>query len=197
MNPPDPGPRTTCSVHSALVNKIDDQGRTEPPVSSDETATLLGFLEFQRATFDWKCRGVDSAGLRNTIASSSMTLGGLMKHLALVESHWFQDSLFGRDVGPPWNSVDWTADPDWEWRTAADDGPDELFELWEHAVARSRALVEEALTNGGVDQLATKSWSDGSTPSLRWILCHMIEEYARHNGHADLLREAVDGQTGE
>jgi hypothetical protein len=93
----------------------------------------------------------------------------------------------------------WTGrrDPDWEWRTAADDSPEELFELWENAVARSRALVEEALTNGGVDQLATKSWSDGSTPSLRWILCHMIEEYARHNGHADLLREAVDGQIGE
>ena len=179
------------------MNKIDDQGRTEPPVSADETATLLGFLDYQRATFDWKCRGVDAAGLRTTIAASSMTLGGLMKHLAFVESHWFENSLFGHDVRSPWNAVDWTADPDWEWRTAVDDDPEQLFTLWESAVARSRSLVDEALTNGGLDQPAAKRWSDGSTPSLRWILCHMIEEYARHNGHADLLREAVDGQTGE
>jgi hypothetical protein len=82
-------------------------------------------------------------------------------------------------------------------RNTTDDEPEQLFTLWEDSVARSRALVEEALTNSGLDQLATKSWSDGSRPSLRWILCHMIEEYARHNGHADLLREAVDGETGE
>ena len=64
-------------------------------------------------------------------------------------------------------------------------------------MARSRSLVEEALTEGGLEQLARRSWSDWRAPSLRWILCHMIEEFARHNGHADLLRESVDGQTGE
>jgi len=176
---------------------VDDQGRTEPPVAADETATLLGFLDYQRATFAWKCRGVDAAGLLTTTAASSMTLGGLMKHLAFVESHWFEHSLFGREVGSPWNSVDWTDDPDWEWHTAADDDPAQLLMLWEDAVSRSRALLAEALAKGGLDQLATTSWSDGSRPSLRWILCHMIEEYARHNGHADLLREVVDGETGE
>jgi hypothetical protein len=93
--------------------------------------------------------------------------------------------------------VDWKATPDWEWDSAAEDSPDELRALWQDAVARSRALVAEALETGGVDQLAKRSWPDGNTPSLRWILLHMIEEYARHNGHADLIRESIDGQTGE
>ncbi|HZX55603.1 MAG TPA: DinB family protein [Ilumatobacteraceae bacterium] len=176
---------------------IDEQGRREPPVSADETATLLGFLDYQRATFAWKCRGVDSAGLNATIAASSMTLGGLLKHMAFVEAHWFNGSLFDRELGSPWAAVDWKNDHDWEWRTAADDSPQGLFALWEGSVARSQALVEEAIRNGGLDQLARRPWSDGTVPSLRWILCHMIEEYARHNGHADLLREAVDGETGE
>jgi uncharacterized damage-inducible protein DinB len=176
---------------------IDAQGRREPPVSADEAATLLGFLDYQRATFAWKCGGVDSAGLSATVAASSMTLGGLLKHMAFVESHWFNGSLFGREPESPWHSVDWKSDPDWEWRTAADDSPEELFALWEGAVARSRTRVDEAMVNGGLDQLAVRKWADGTAPSLRWILCHMIEEYARHNGHADLLREAIDGETGE
>jgi len=179
------------------MTTIDEQGRREPPVSADETATLVGFLDYQRETFAWKCRGVDSAGLSTTVAASSMTLGGLLKHLAFVESHWFNGSLFDRERESPWDTVDWDADPDWEWRTAADDSPEQLFALWENAVTRSRARLDEALPNGGLGQLARRSWSDGTAPSLRWILCHMIEEYARHNGHADLLREAVDGETGE
>ena len=93
--------------------------------------------------------------------------------------------------------MDWKADPDWEWHSAAGDTPDQLRTLWQDAVDRSRASVTEALAAGGLDQLARRPWPDGSAPSLRWILCHMIEEYARHNGHADLLREAVDGETGE
>jgi len=176
---------------------VDDQGRVEPPLAADEAATLLGFLDYQRATFAWKCRGVDAAGLTSMIAASRMTLGGLLKHLAFVESHWFSRSLFDRDQESPWDSVDWDVDPDWEWRTAADDSPEELFALWEDAVSRSRERLAEALPKGGLGQLAKRTWPDGSAPSLRWILCHMIEEYARHNGHADLLREAVDGATGE
>jgi hypothetical protein len=97
----------------------------------------------------------------------------------------------------PWNAVDWTAEPDWEWKTAADDSPEQLREQWRSAVESARADTAAALAAGGLDQLAQRSWSDGRTPNLRWILCHMIEEYARHNGHADLIREAVDGQTGE
>jgi hypothetical protein len=102
-----------------------------------------------------------------------------------------------RDPEPPWDTVDWDADPDWDWHSAAADTPEQLRELWQDAVARSRALVTKALDDGGLEQLARRAWPDGRVPSLRWIVCHMIEEYARHNGHADLLRESVDGLTGE
>lgn len=177
--------------------ELDEHGRPEPPYAGDEAATLLGFLDFQRATLGWKCAGLDADGLRATTAASSMTLGGLLKHMALVELDWFAEWLHGRDPGPPWNAVDWTADPDWEWRTAADDRPEELRALWADAVRRSRTLVAEALADGGLDRPARRSFPGGGTPSLRWIVIHMIEEYARHNGHADLLRESVDGSTGE
>jgi uncharacterized damage-inducible protein DinB len=171
--------------------------RPEPPLDGDETATLLGFLDYQRATLAWKCAGVDAAGLRATVAVSSMTLGGMLKHLAYVEQDWFSRWLHGRDRRPPWDTVDWSADPDWDWHSAADDTPEQLFALWEDTVGRSRILVAEALADGGLARPSRRAWPDGRAPSLRWILCHMIEEYARHNGHADLIRESVDGLTGE
>ena len=176
---------------------MDEQGRPEPPVAADETATLLGFLDYQRATFEWKCAGLDAAGLAATVGVSAMTLGGMLKHMAIVEEVWFSRSLHGNDYRPPWDAVDWQADPDWEWRTAAADSPDELRALWQASVDRSRELTAEALADGGLDRLAARPWPDGQVPSLRWIVCHMIEEYARHNGHADLIRESVDGETGE
>jgi uncharacterized damage-inducible protein DinB len=179
------------------MTELDEQGRPEPPVAADEVATLLGFLDYQRATLEWKCSGLNAAGLRATAAASSMTLGGMLKHLAYVEDHWFSRSLHGRDPAPPWDSVDWKADPDWDWHSAGTDAPDQLRALWQDTVARSRRLVAEALAGGGPGGLARRGWPDGRTPSLRWILCHMIEEYARHNGHADLIRESVDGLTGE
>jgi uncharacterized damage-inducible protein DinB len=180
------------------VTKIDDYGRPEPPLDADEATTLIGYLDWQRATLAWKCSGLDAAGLRATTAASTMTLGGIVKHMALVEQGWFHRSLHGRDRTPPWDAVDWKADPDWEWRTAAEDSPEELLALWQDAVERSRAEVAEALADGdGLGTLAKRTFPDGGRPSLRWILCHMIEEYARHNGHADLLRESIDGETGE
>ena len=174
------------------------KGHPEPPIAGDETATLLGSLERQRATLAWKCGGLDAAGLRATVGSSSMTLGGLLKHLALIEDEYFSRRLLGRDPAPPWDTVDWKADPDWEWHTAAGDSPEELAALWQRAVDQSRADVAEVLDSGdGLGRLAKRTWPDRRSPSLRWILCHMIEEYARHNGHADLLRESIDGATGE
>jgi uncharacterized damage-inducible protein DinB len=176
---------------------VDEHGRPEPPAEGDEITTLFGFLDFQRATLAWKCAGLDSAGLNATVGVSSMTLGGLLKHMAYVESHWFSHSLYGREPQPPWDTVDWKADADWEWHSAADDTAEQLHSLWQDAVTGSRALATEALANGGMDQLAQRTWPDGGAPTMRWIVVHMIEEYARHNGHADLLRESVDGQTGE
>jgi hypothetical protein len=168
----------------------------EPPMSGDETTTLIGSLERQRRTFGWKCGGLDAAGMRATVGPSTITLGGLVKHLALVESVYFVHRLHGQDPGPPWNAVDWDADPGWEWRTGAED-PDQAMLLWQDSVTRSRAAIQQAVTAGGLDQLGQFSWPDGSTPSLRRILIDIIEEYARHVGHADLIRESVDGLVGE
>ena len=132
-----------------------EQVPQEPPLAGDETATLLGSLERQRRIIAWKCGGLDAAGMRATAAASSITLGGLLKHLALVEDDYFTHRLHGRDPGPPWNAVDWDADPNWEWRTAADDSPEQLMTLWRDAVAGSRSSVAEALADGGLDRLAT------------------------------------------
>ena len=179
------------------MTQTDAQGRPQPPDAGTEAETLVGFLEFQRATFAWKTDGLDAKGLQTRVAASSMTLGGMLKHLALVEDGWFSHCLEADDYGPPWDTVDWDADPDWEWRTAADDTPDQLRTLWREHVDTARANVARALAGGDPGQLAKRTTPDGEAPSLRWILCHMIEEYARHNGHADLIREAIDGQTGE
>ena len=176
---------------------VDDHGRPEPLAAADEVSTILGFLEYQRATLAWKCEGLDSDGLAATVGASTMTLGGILKHLAYVEDSWFSVFLHGRDRHASWDAVDWDADPDWEWHSAAEDSPAQLHRLWHDAATRSRALVAEALVGGGLDQVARRAWPDGQAPSLRWIVVHMIEEYARHNGHADLIRESVDGLTGE
>jgi hypothetical protein len=126
-----------------------------------------------------------------------MTLGGLIKHLALVEADWFAWKLRGESPGEPWTSVDWDTTPDWEWTSAAEDTAEELYVLWNQSVERSRRLVADALADGGLDQLARFTWPDGWTPSRRRLIVDMIEEYARHVGHADLIRESVDGLVGE
>ena len=166
---------------------------TGPPAAGTEVDTLIGSLERQRRTFAWKCGGLDAAGLRATTAATTMTLGGLLKHLALVEADYFTLKLLGQDPGPPWNTVDWEADPNWEWRTGAQDPPEQLYALWEASVARARANLAQALSGGDLGQISQHTWPDGRSPSIRRVLVDVIEEYARHTGHADLLREAVDG----
>ena len=89
------------------MTDIDQQGRPEPPITGDETATLLGFLDFQRATLEWKCAGLDEAGMRATVGVSPMTLGGMLKHLARVEDSWFAYTLHGHDKATPWDIVEW------------------------------------------------------------------------------------------
>jgi uncharacterized damage-inducible protein DinB len=172
---------------------MNPHGRTLTPPEGDETTMLLAFLDWQRETFEWKCEGVGAEGLAATVGASTMTLGGLLKHLASVEYFWFPRTFADAPHEEPWRSADWDADPDWAWRTAADHSPEELFALWRGEVERSRAIVRDALaTEAGLDTVAAND-----PASLRWILFHMIEEYARHVGHADLLRESVDGATGE
>ncbi|KUM74781.1 DinB family protein [Streptomyces curacoi] len=169
----------------------------EPPVAGTEADTLIGSLERQRRTFAWKCEGLDAAGLSARLGPSALTLGGLLKHLALVEDEYFTRRLLGAELPPPWNAVDWDADPGWEWRSAAADEPERLYALWREAVARSRRNLRQVLSEGGVDQPVRHTWPDGRTPSVRRILADLIEEYSRHVGQADMIRESVDGRVGE
>ena len=174
-----------------------DEIPREPPVAGDEIATLIGSLERQRRIIAWKCGGLDAEGLRATLSPSTITLGGLLKHLALIEDDYFSVRLHGRDRRPPWDAIDWDTDPMWEWRTGAESRPGEVMALWEDMVAHSREDVAEALAEGGLDQPAHYKTSTGESPSLRRLLIDVIEEYARHAGHADLVRESVDGVVGE
>ena len=186
-----------------LLDRVDDgdrrdaDGRPEPRQAAGELTTLLGFLEYQRATLGWKCDGIDAGGLRTRVGASPLTLGGLRKHMALVETNWFRRRLHGEGRRPPFDAVDWSTQPDWDFDSAASDEPDVLAALWQAAIAEARWGIVMALADRGLDQPTVMTWPDGSAPTLRWVLVHMIEEYARHNGHADLLREAIDGATGE
>jgi hypothetical protein len=169
----------------------------EPPLAGTELEHLVGALDRLRTTFRWKADDLDAAGLRTRIGASSLTLGGLLKHLAFVEDFQSTVKLSGQAPGEPWNSVDWDAEPEWPFTSAADDSPDELYALWESAVERARARLGAALADGGLDQLIHVSDDEGRHASLRRLVCDLIEEYGRHTGHADLLREAVDGLVGE
>jgi len=174
-----------------------DTGYRDPPAAGTEVGQVLGSLERQRAIFAWKTGGLDAAGLRKRHPPTSMTLGGLIKHMAAVEDTHFARLLLAAPPGPPWDAVDWAADPDWEWHTAADDSAEELYALWREAVTRSRVVVEQALADNGLDTLGKFVSPDRQRPSLRRILFDLIEEYARHLGHADLIRESVDSLVGE
>jgi Protein of unknown function (DUF664) len=168
----------------------------EPPLAGTEVEHLIGALDRLRTTFQWKADGLDATGLQTRIGASAMTLGGLLKHLAFVEDYIFTTKLTGQPVGPPWDFSEWDSE-DWPFTSAADDTPEQLYAIWEDAVARSRERLGAALADGGLDQLADLTTPDGLHPSLRRLVCDLIEEYGRHTGHADLLREAVDGLVGE
>jgi hypothetical protein len=169
----------------------------EPPLAGTETEHLLGALDRLRATFRWKAGGLDATGLQRRVGASSLTLGGLLKHLAAVEDYHFTTKLRGEPLGAPWDATGWDGTNDWEFASAAEDTPEELYALWDGAVARSRGRLGAALADGGLDQLVHVSGPDGQHASLRRLVCDLVEEYGRHTGHADLLREAVDGLVGE
>ncbi|MCP9274141.1 mycothiol transferase [Mycolicibacterium arenosum] len=167
----------------------------EPPLAGTEVAHLVGALERLRTTFRWKADDLDAAGLSTGVGASALTLGGLLKHLAFAEDFMFTVKLSGAPLGEPWESQ-WDGD-DWDFRSAADDAPDSLYAGWDDAVARSRTRLDAALANGGLDQLVHVASEEGEHASLRRLVCDLIEEYGRHTGHADLLREVVDGRVGE
>ena len=169
----------------------------EPPLAATETEHLVGALDRLRTTFRWKADGLDAAGLQTRIGVSTLTLGGLLKHLAAVEDYTFTAKLAGKPIGAPWDASGWDGSNEWEFASAAGDPPELLYALWDGAVDRSRARLAAALADGGLDQLVHLSWPDGRHPSLRRLVCDLIEEYGRHTGHADLIREAVDGLVGE
>jgi Protein of unknown function (DUF664) len=169
----------------------------EPPAAGTEVEHLVGVLERQRTTFRWKSSGLDGTGLQTRVGASSLTLGGLLKHLAAMEDYTFTVKLRGQPIGSPWAGTGWDGSNDWEFASAHQDTPDQLYALWDGAVARSRSRLSSALHEGGLDQLVHASWPDGRRASLRRLICDLIEEYGRHAGHADLLREAVDGLVGE
>ncbi len=169
----------------------------EPPAAGTEVEHLTGALDRLRWTFRWKAAGLDAAGLHTRIGASALTLASLLKHLAVAEDYTFTTKLRGDPLGPPWRAEDWADDDDWEFTSAAKDSPEHLYALWDGAVARSRTTLAATLADGGLDQPVHVAWPDGRHASLRRLVCDLIEEYGRHTGHADLLREAVDGLTGE
>jgi len=176
---------------SALDTRI-----SEPSPSAGEVEMLLFALDRSRATFAWKCGGLDASQLHRRFPPSAMTLAGMIKHLAFVED-WTALRLTAQRFGEPWISVDWDADPEFPWRSAADDSPDELYGLWRDAAARCRAAVDTVLAGEGLDQLVKYTSDPNELPNARRLLVDLHDEYARHVGHADLFREAIDGLVGE
>lgn len=167
--------------------------RTDPPISGDEVTLLTGFLDFLRETMAIKTGGLDAAGLAAVHPPSAITLGGLLKHLAYVEDYWVGQMLLGRPPAPPWASAPWDDDDDWDWHSAAEDSPENLRALWRSAVETSRTHFPYSDLNAPGKTVR----SNGDRFTGRWVLIHLIEEYGRHAGHADLIRESIDGVTGE
>jgi uncharacterized damage-inducible protein DinB len=162
----------------------------EPPMAGTEAEHLVGALDRMRTTFRWKADELDAEQLRQRIGASSLTIGGLLKHLASCENYLFTTRLYGAvpDGPRPSQNDDFTS--------AAHDTPEALYAMWDEAVARSRATLTAALADGGLDQPTALEYR-GTHASLRRLLCDFIEEYGRHTGHADLIREAIDGRVGE
>ncbi|MGC0273239.1 DUF664 domain-containing protein [Pseudactinotalea sp. Z1739] len=174
------------------------QAPWEPPLAGSEVEHLLGALNRLRTTFRWKTDDLDAEGLSRTVGASALTLGNLLKHLACAEDEKFGMALSGAAYGPPWaGMVDFDGSPhDYMFST---DGmePAELYGVWDVAVRRSDQRLQAALEQQGLDQRVALGADEGLEVSLRRLLYDLVEEYGRHTGHADLLREAVDGRVGE
>ena len=168
--------------------------RIHPEPDGSELVLLAEYLDSQRETLLAKTAGLSPAQLVRRVPPSELTLAGLLFHLSLVEESWMEERFSGLPARAPWGAVDWEADPDWEFRNAESVPPEELRDRYRQACERSRHVVAAA---SGLSQLSVEPLRDGRRFSLRWVLLHLIEETARHAGHADMLREAVDGMVGE
>lgn len=184
------------SHRSLLLGRLAYNVDGVPPYSTDELTTLRWFLDQYRSTILRQADGLDAVQLNQRLHPDHpaiMTLGGMLKHLAYVEDWWFGVNLAGQPPTPPFDAVDWSRDRDWDWKTAVDHEPAELRAMLTEMIERSDAIL------GGTESLDTiavrRHHRTGGGISARWIMVHMIEEYARHAGHADLLREAIDGVT--
>jgi uncharacterized damage-inducible protein DinB len=161
--------------------------RPEPPSTGGEREMLAGFLDFHRATLLWKLEGLDDEQLRRPMVPSGTSLLGMVKHLAYVERWWFQQVWAGREVTYPWTDED----PDADWRVEPPETTEDILALYRGECDASRQIVAAA---SSLDEVAQHPRRERNR---RWILVHMIEETARHNGQADILREQLDGVTGE
>ncbi len=169
----------------------------EPPRSGSEVEHLLGSLDRLRWSFRWKADGLSAEELDRRLGSSRLTLGGLLKHLAVQEDHASARKLSGAPLPAVWDDHGWDTDDDWELTSAASDPPEALYRLYDGAVARSRTATAAFLAEGGPDRQAHLAEVVGEPVSARRVLFDLLEEYGRHTGQADLLREAVDGRVGE
>lgn len=168
--------------------------RQDPDPGAAERDALGQFLDFQRETILLKTEGLSKDQLAQQIPTSDLTLAGILYHLALNEESWLEKRFLGLPEREDWQGVDWDADPDWEFRTATTMDPDELRQRYRDACDRARQAAASA---GSLDQWSVFQDDSGWRFTLRWVLLHLIEETARHAGHADLLREAIDGAVGE
>ncbi|MEU0844539.1 DinB family protein [Streptomyces sp. NPDC005962] len=165
--------------------------RRDAPRTADERTSLEGWLDFHRETLALKCEGLDDKQLREAATPpSGLTLLGLVRHMAEVERSWFRRVLDGQDAPPIWYSEE---DPDGDFLVTEADTGEAAFTVWRDEVAEARA----AAAGHSLDEVVTRHDHGHGDYNLRWIYLHMIEEYARHNGHADLIRERVDGVTGD
>ena len=164
-----------------------------PPKAADERTMLLAFLDYYRAVLIDKAAGLTDEQLRTRLGPSTLTLGGLVHHMAVVEDWWFTQVIANEPAPEPWASAPWDDDRDWEFTIANEMSYDAIVAQYEESMARSRTVMD---TVESLDQTTVRE-RDGEPFTVRWILVHLIEEIARHAGHADLIRESIDGETGD
>lgn len=189
--PPSADERPDVPDHSptAFSPRWADDDRRPPPLRGAERETLVAFLDHARRTFELKCLGVDAARLSDkAIPPSGLSLHGLVRHLTGGERWWFRIQFAGEDVPMLYYSDD---DPDQDFEDLGGD-VEEALQRWREECEVSRGIVAAA---SSLDQTGIRR-QDGAAFSLRWLLSYTLDEYARHSGHADLLRERLDGRTG-